>query len=115
MDTDPRDIAQELFDLLERGERDVIREADAELVSRLRDSLGLPKTPRSGTPITIPARRPGATVVIESEGEQYAVKAAPGDELPVEIDTRRGILVVDPDDPLARVQRSIDGLDAIQF
>lgn len=115
MAVDPQDIAQELWDLLKSGDRDVIREDDASLVGNLRDSLGLPPVPRAETPLIIPARLPGASVVLEPEGECYVVRADSAVASPVEIDTRKGVLVVDSDDPLARVQKSIEGLESIEF
>jgi hypothetical protein len=115
MSGDPQDIAQELWTLIQSGGREVIDQADSTLVGELRDSLGLPELPKVGTPITIPARDPGAAVVLEPGDEHYAVRAGSAAELPVAIETRKGVLVVDADDPLAQARRSIESLEAIEF
>lgn len=111
----PQDIAQELWDLLQAGDRDILRESEVPLVKDLRVSLGLPEIPAADTPISIPARDSGSAVILEPWDELYAVRAGSAVELPVQIDTRKGSLVVDPGDPLARARRSIENIDAMKF
>lgn len=115
MARNPQDIAQELWDLMEAGEKDAIREPDAPLVAELRSSLNLPAMPEIFAPITIPGRRESASVQLGAEGDTYSVRRGSMVELPVKIETRKGVLFVDPDDPLARAQRSIEKIAAIKF
>lgn len=114
MTTDPRDIAEELWQLLNRGGRDLLSEGDTSLIGDLLASLGLSESPGSES-VTIPARSPRAAIVVEPHEGKYAVRATNMVELPVEISTRRGVRAVDPDDPLAQVQRSIESLEALEF
>jgi len=113
--SDPQDLALELFNQLEVGDRDVLTERDSAQVGQLRDALGLPEQPRTTTPITVPAREAGAAVVLTGDEGRYVVSLGSATELPVQIETRNGVLTVDADDPLARARRSIANIDAIKF
>jgi hypothetical protein len=111
----PQDIAEDLWQLLEKGDRAILRQPDCPLINDLRASLGLPEAPQAETPLTIPARSSRAAIILEAHGNEYAVRPGSSVELPVEIGTRKGVVVVDPDDPLARVRRSISGLEDLKF
>jgi hypothetical protein len=115
-----RDIAEHLWQLLQRGDREVITADDSTLVGALVSSLEIPESSPARTPVTVPARSPHAAVVLEVDDGCYAVRAGaiaelPRPDLPVEIGTRNGVVMVDATDPLARAQRSIASLEELKF
>lgn len=120
MFADPQVIALELWELLEGTGNRTLSERDTALVGHLRDSLELPSQPRNPTSLVIPTKRAGVALLLRSSDGHYTVSQASPAELPgsassIAITTRKGVLVVDPDDPLARARRSIENLDALKF
>lgn len=106
-------LAQSLSKRLKEAGRDSSDERQSPLVGELRDALGLPADPSNGTAITIPIGQDEDALVLEPSEHGYVAKL--GEGAPVVIETRKGPLVLDADDPLARVQRRIARIDKIKF
>jgi len=117
---DPRTLASLIWSELNNSNTDALDERSSDLVSKLRKALELPSAEESEVSRIVPTDEPEEIVVLEPVGDHYLAKAArsassdlTSDQNKVIIETRKGPLVVDSDDPLARAQRQIARLGQI--